>query len=144
MIERNTEENLTDGICPQYAAHVRGGLFQYAGAAAQPCKAADQALVQQITGDILSIARNCVTAKPAPKYIMNPLTQPDHYPDTLRALKSAGILHYIVRSDRYPIAPELLSTWSNIEPLEDAGAFFVAALGLADIRNTLIHTGKND
>ena len=119
-------------------------LSQYAGSEAQPFKTVDPALAERITNDIREIAENCATAKPSPKYLLNLLTQPDRYPDTLQTLKSAGILHYITRSGKYPISLELLSTWSNAEPLKDAGGFLVAALDLANTRNTLIHTGKDD
>ena len=62
--------------------------------------------------------------------------------DELCTLKSAGIMHYIVRSGKYTIERSIKVSWENREKLERPSDFLIATLELANVRNALIHGGR--
>ena len=121
-------------------------LSSYAGASAIPYKLSEDemAKVHTITNDIRRIAGKCVTDKPSPSYIVKLITEHDKYNETLKKLKSSGIMHYVVRSGRYSVPESVLTTWTHASILADPDGFLVAVLDLANIRNALIHDKMKD
>lgn len=114
-------------------------LQNYSGSNAKPFKTSDFAVADQIVEDIRTISQCCSTGKPSPKYISKLITEFGPFSDELTTLKSAGIMHYIIRSAKYPISDEIVNSWSNCKPIEKPEEFLIASLDLANIRNALIH-----
>ena len=117
-------------------------LQKYAGNKAKPFKTTDFSLSQQIVSDIRNLARRYSRYTPAPKYLQKLITEDTTYGDELCTLKSAGIMHYIVRSGKYTIERPIKVSWENREKLENSTDFLIAALELANVRNALIHEGQ--
>lgn len=113
-------------------------LWDASGKDAVPFKTQDPALAERIVNDIRTVSRQCVIGRPAARYLTKLLTEDDPYSDELKTLKSAGIMHFIVRSGRYGIAPAIADTWDS-SPLASPDDFLVAALDLSSTRNALIH-----
>lgn len=114
-------------------------LLEYSGSEALPYKTKDYATADQIVHDIRKIGGQCITSRPSPKYLTRLLTEEGPYSDEMKTLKSAGIMHYIIRSGKYEIPSSIKSTWKRTERLIRSDPFLVATLDLSSIRNTLIH-----
>ena len=117
-------------------------LQKYAGSGARPFKTTDLGLTQQIVSDIRDLARRNSRYIPAPKYLQKLISENTTYGDELCTLKSAGIMHYIVRSGKYTIERSIKVSWENREKLERPSDFLIATLELANVRNALIHGGR--
>ena len=117
-------------------------LQKYAGSGARPFKTTDFGLTQQIVSDIRDLARRNSRYIPAPKYLQKLISENTTYGDELCTLKSAGIMHYIVRSGKYTIERSIKVSWENREKLERPSDFLIATLELANVRNALIHGGR--
>lgn len=117
-------------------------LQKYAGNKAKSFKTTDFGLSQQIVSDIRDLARRYSRYAPAPKYLQKLITEETTYGDELGTLKSAGIMHYIVRSGKYTIERSIKVSWENREKLDKPADFLIAALELANVRNALIHEGR--
>lgn len=117
-------------------------LQQYAGNNAKPFKTKDAALAKQIVSDIRYLSKKHGTFQPALTYLNNLITMPSTYGDELSTLKSAGIMHYIVRCGKYPVEHAIRESWENSQSLDNSDQFLIAALDLANVRNTLIHVGQ--
>ena len=112
----------------------------YSGA--RPFKTTDFGLTQQIVSDIRDLARRNSRYIPAPKYLQKLISENTTYGDELCTLKSAGIMHYIVRSGKYTIERSIKVSWENREKLARPSDFLIATLELANVRNALIHGGR--
>lgn len=133
------KENFSTEIAHNLQTMAKVVLSQYAGNRALPYKTEDENTARKICHDIQTASQNCKTNPPGRKWLYDLLMKEDKFSNELKELKSLAINHYILRSGKYAVPSELSRTWLYKDKLNNPYEFLIAALDLANIRNTLIH-----
>lgn len=118
-------------------------LCETAGIKAKPVILSDHTLISRIAHDVRNVLSSCQTTMPSPSYFERILLPKEYPGDEMKTLKSAGIMHYIVRSGEYQLDPDITDTWKCGTFASNPQQFLIAVNDLANMRNRLIHPSKN-
>lgn len=113
-------------------------LLYASGNTAVVYKTEDKDTASEIANEIHAITRRCSTCVLGVQYIIDLLTKESRFGDELQSLKSAGVFHYIIRSQKYSIPNAVTNTW-NIKFMAEPDKFLIAVTDVANVRNCLIH-----
>lgn len=117
-------------------------LYECSGAKALPFRTTDVEIAQSIADKIQRETKDCLTAPPSKKKLITLITADSGYSDEMKSLRSAGIMHYIVRSGLFDVDESITSTWPTKKLFFSPTSFIRAIIDLSNTRNQLIHPNK--